>query len=305
MVERMVARGYERDFAERCFEQIKGFGSYGFPESHAAVLRPAGLCLGLDQMPPSGGVRLRAAQFAADGLLCAGADRARCAGAWRRGARRSMSMSATGTIALERRDGRRARAAARLPPDRRASARNEAGAALADARGARLSPASRSWRGARVCRRARCACWPMPMPSARSGSTGARRCGRCGACRTMRRCRCSPPREARELGEEPAMPAARHAARRACRRRLPDDAPVAEGPSDGASCAPLFRREGVLSCAETAARPRRPPGRARPASCWCASGRATAMPSSSRWRTRPASPMSCSGRGCSSASAAR
>jgi error-prone DNA polymerase len=36
MVERMVQRGYERDFAQRCFEQIKGFGSYGFPESHAA-----------------------------------------------------------------------------------------------------------------------------------------------------------------------------------------------------------------------------------------------------------------------------
>ncbi|HEV2508946.1 error-prone DNA polymerase [Bosea sp. (in: a-proteobacteria)] len=36
MVERMVTRGYERDFAQRCFEQIKGFGSYGFPESHAA-----------------------------------------------------------------------------------------------------------------------------------------------------------------------------------------------------------------------------------------------------------------------------
>ncbi|MEP9352205.1 error-prone DNA polymerase [Xanthobacter sp. KR7-65] len=36
MVERMVARGYARDFAQRCFEQIKGFGSYGFPESHAA-----------------------------------------------------------------------------------------------------------------------------------------------------------------------------------------------------------------------------------------------------------------------------
>ncbi|RXT55853.1 error-prone DNA polymerase [Bosea sp. Tri-44] len=36
MVERMVGRGYERDFAQRCFEQIKGFGSYGFPESHAA-----------------------------------------------------------------------------------------------------------------------------------------------------------------------------------------------------------------------------------------------------------------------------
>ena len=36
LVERMAARGYARDFAERCFEQIKGFGEYGFPESHAA-----------------------------------------------------------------------------------------------------------------------------------------------------------------------------------------------------------------------------------------------------------------------------
>jgi error-prone DNA polymerase len=31
----MVARGYTRDFAERCYRQIEGFGSYGFPESHA------------------------------------------------------------------------------------------------------------------------------------------------------------------------------------------------------------------------------------------------------------------------------
>ena len=36
MVLRMCARGYEKEFAQRCFEQIKGFGSYGFPESHAA-----------------------------------------------------------------------------------------------------------------------------------------------------------------------------------------------------------------------------------------------------------------------------
>ncbi|WP_439532428.1 error-prone DNA polymerase [Polymorphobacter sp.] len=35
MIEGMVARGYQRDFAERCFRQIEGFGSYGFPESHA------------------------------------------------------------------------------------------------------------------------------------------------------------------------------------------------------------------------------------------------------------------------------
>ncbi len=36
MVGRMVRRGYEEDFARRCFDQIKGFGEYGFPESHAA-----------------------------------------------------------------------------------------------------------------------------------------------------------------------------------------------------------------------------------------------------------------------------
>ncbi len=32
----MRDNGYDDDFAERCFSQIEGFGSYGFPESHAA-----------------------------------------------------------------------------------------------------------------------------------------------------------------------------------------------------------------------------------------------------------------------------
>jgi error-prone DNA polymerase len=36
MVDGMLANGYERSFAERCFQQIEGFGEYGFPESHAA-----------------------------------------------------------------------------------------------------------------------------------------------------------------------------------------------------------------------------------------------------------------------------
>jgi error-prone DNA polymerase len=36
MIEGMVANGYPREFAERCFHQIEGFGEYGFPESHAA-----------------------------------------------------------------------------------------------------------------------------------------------------------------------------------------------------------------------------------------------------------------------------
>ncbi|MBX7270582.1 error-prone DNA polymerase [Stutzerimonas chloritidismutans] len=36
LTERMLAKGYQPDFIARIFEQIKGFGSYGFPESHAA-----------------------------------------------------------------------------------------------------------------------------------------------------------------------------------------------------------------------------------------------------------------------------
>ncbi|MFZ2145136.1 MAG: error-prone DNA polymerase [Xanthobacteraceae bacterium] len=36
MIEGMVERNYPREFAERCFSQIEGFGEYGFPESHAA-----------------------------------------------------------------------------------------------------------------------------------------------------------------------------------------------------------------------------------------------------------------------------
>src|SRR5690606_24618221 len=36
MIESIVKNGYPREFAERCFRQIEGFGEYGFPESHAA-----------------------------------------------------------------------------------------------------------------------------------------------------------------------------------------------------------------------------------------------------------------------------
>jgi len=36
LIDGMRARGHDRSFAERVFEQIKGFGEYGFPESHAA-----------------------------------------------------------------------------------------------------------------------------------------------------------------------------------------------------------------------------------------------------------------------------
>ncbi len=67
LVERMGEKGIAREFAERVFEQIRGFGEYGFPESHAAsfaliayataYLRrhyPAEFCCGLLNAQPMG-----------------------------------------------------------------------------------------------------------------------------------------------------------------------------------------------------------------------------------------------------------
>jgi error-prone DNA polymerase len=67
MIDGMLAKGYERDFAERCFNQIKGFGEYGFPESHAASFallvyasawikryHPAAFCCALLNSQPMG-----------------------------------------------------------------------------------------------------------------------------------------------------------------------------------------------------------------------------------------------------------
>ena len=36
LISGMIAHGYEREYAEQTFRQLEGFGSYGFPESHAA-----------------------------------------------------------------------------------------------------------------------------------------------------------------------------------------------------------------------------------------------------------------------------
>jgi error-prone DNA polymerase len=67
MVNNMIARGYAPEFAKNCFDQIKGFGSYGFPESHAASFaqlvyvsswlkhfHPDAFCCGLLNSQPMG-----------------------------------------------------------------------------------------------------------------------------------------------------------------------------------------------------------------------------------------------------------
>ena len=92
MVEGMVARGYERAFAERCFQQIEGFGEYGFPESHAASFALLVYASSLDQVPLPGRLLRRAPQRPADGLLRPGPDRPR-----RRSATASPSAPSTST----------------------------------------------------------------------------------------------------------------------------------------------------------------------------------------------------------------
>ncbi len=67
LIGNMVARGYDPNFARSCFDQIKGFGSYGFPESHAASFaqlvyisswlkhhHPDAFCCGLLNSQPMG-----------------------------------------------------------------------------------------------------------------------------------------------------------------------------------------------------------------------------------------------------------
>ncbi|PAU38537.1 error-prone DNA polymerase [Vibrio coralliilyticus] len=44
LIEGMLARGYEQEFAERIFDQILGFGEYGFPESHSASFAVLAYC---------------------------------------------------------------------------------------------------------------------------------------------------------------------------------------------------------------------------------------------------------------------
>lgn len=44
LLEGMLRNGYPQDFAERLFEQLSGFGEYGFPESHAASFAKLAWC---------------------------------------------------------------------------------------------------------------------------------------------------------------------------------------------------------------------------------------------------------------------
>ena len=175
LIEGMVARGYDREFAERCFQQIEGFGEYGFPESHAASFALLVYVSAWMKCHYPGRLRLRAAQQPADGLLRPGADRARCARSWRRRAAGRCELQRLGLHAGARRGA--GGYALRLGFRQIKGLAEDEAQRLVAARGNGYGDPLQLWRRAGVGTRALEAL-AGPTPSAPWASTGARRCGR-------------------------------------------------------------------------------------------------------------------------------
>ena len=234
MVGRMVERGYDPDFAQRCFDQIKGFGEYGFPESHAASFAhlvyvsswlkwkyPAAFACALLNSQPMGfyapaqivrdarehGVEVRAVDVNHSDWDCTLED-----GALRLGLRQ--------VEGFHREAGDRL-VARRTRPYRigRGIARRAGGVPVHAIE--RLAEAD-AFRSIGLDRRA--ALWDSRALKPALGPALVRRRRR--------------PRRGRGSGDGAA---ARHAAQRACGQRLPDDAAVAEGAPDALPARALCR----------------------------------------------------------------
>ena len=222
----MASRGYDSDFAARCFSQIEGFGEYGFPESHAASFAnlvyasawikcryPDVFACALLNSQPMGfyaaaqivrdaqehAVEVRPVDINHSDWDCGlepgagGALRARApASAPRRrcattSARPMRCGSASARSAdFRKRTGSRSKACAGWVSIR---------CAISGCAPASAPPSSNGWR--------------KPMRSARSASTAAMRCGRCAPCSaraTRTTCRCSLAWRCRQLEPDIALP---------------------------------------------------------------------------------------------------
>ncbi len=232
------------------YNQIKGFGSYGFPESHAqsfaklvyvsAWLKchyPAVFTCGLLNSQPMG--------FYAPAQLVRDARE--------HGVEvREVDINASDyDNLLERRRGRRAGDPFGLSPGRRLSQGMGGKAGRGAERG--LHPGRTIEPAGRNCRPGRCICWPMPMPLVRSVSRGAKRCGKHGGPhRGCCRCSLMPTQQSWARSPEAALPA----------MPLPEevvtDYQVTRLSLKGHPMQflrSIFEREAVLSCAAAAAAP--------------------------------------------------
>ncbi len=131
----MIDRGYDEKFTVELLETDRGLRQLRLPREPRREFRKPCLCFLLDEMPLSGCVRRRTAQQPADGLLRSVADRARCAGAWRRDAAAGCEPFGLGLLSGARAQSFRllaspprehagryphnACSASRLPPDQR------------------------------------------------------------------------------------------------------------------------------------------------------------------------------------------
>ncbi len=218
----------------------QGLRRIWLPRKPRGELRAPRLRVELAEVEISGGVCVRAAQFAADGLLRAGADRPRCEGAWGRGAAGGCELQRLGLHA-----GAHARwasrSASRLPPGRRPAP------GCGRAAGARSRIAAlrqrRGLAGARRCARPRHPaagggrCVPVDGPRSPRGIMG-----RAGAEAGAGPAFVHRRRGAgRRCGAGACSPAG-HAAQRACGERLSDRAAKPEGASACASCANIMPR---------------------------------------------------------------
>ncbi|MEI9927455.1 MAG: error-prone DNA polymerase [Sphingomonas sp.] len=207
MISGMIANGYQPDFAERTFKQIEGFGSYGFPESHAASFAkiayasawmkchyPDVFCAALLNAQPMG--FYAPAQIVRDAREHGVETLAVC-----------INRSEWDTRIVRAEANRRPphprfcgnpgglEAAVSAPARNADRARAGRGRCAGDPRGARggcLRLGRGTHGGARGSGRRRSSGWRAPTPSGASGSIGARRCGRSRRS-ARRRSRCSPP----------------------------------------------------------------------------------------------------------------
>ncbi len=185
----MIERGYTAEFAARLFEQIKGFGSYGFPESHAASFagivyascwlkchEPAAFACALLNAQPMG--FYGPSQIVQD----AHATASRCA--------RSTCVTATGIARWRMMRAASDQPAIRLGLRQVRGFRQDVAERLS--RGARRCALSSTWR---TCARAPAStaasrnCWPRPARCAGWPVIGIGRSGRWPG--SSRSCRCS------------------------------------------------------------------------------------------------------------------
>ena len=281
----MIARGYDPEFAERCFKQIKGFGEYGFPESHAASFALLVYVSSWLKCHYPDVFACALLNSPADGLLRARPDRARCARARGGGARSRTSTSRTGTARWSR--GRGALALRLGLRHGRRAGRAEAEALVAG-RGGGLCrcggdpPARRRHpRGAGEAGGG--GCLPLPGPRPARGALGRAGEAQPGALPLFA---AAGVGEGGEAGTRlPEMPLSEHVVQdyRTLRLSLKAHPMALLRPHFDPAPDDEYRR-GRRGA-------QRPPGDAPRASCWCARSRAAPTAScSSPSRTRPASP---------------